>query len=197
MTVSAAEQYLLELINRARLDPQAEAARYGLSLNAGLTAGTISGTPVQVLTHNTELEQAAQGHSEWILETDTFSHTGAGGSDPGDRIVAAGYELTGSWTWRENLAWTGSTSEIDLVEAVEDHHEGLYRSAGHRENTFASDIREIGVAQVEGRFTHDGSTFNASALTLNFASSGTDNFITGVAYTDSDADDFYLSLIHI
>ena len=191
MTVSAAEQYLLELINRARLDPQAEAARYGLSLNAGLTAGTIAGAPVQVLTYNTELEQAAQGHSEWILETDTFSHTGAGGSDPGDRIVAAGYELTGSWTWRENLAWTGSTSEIDLVDAVEDHHEGLYRSASHRENTFASDIREIGVAQVEGRFTHDGSTFNASTLTLNFASSGTDNFITGVAYTDSDADDFY------
>jgi len=191
MTVSAAEQYLLELINRARLDPQAEAARYGLSLNSGLAAGTISGAPVQVLTHNTELEQAAQGHSEWILETDTFSHTGADGSDPGDRIVAAGYELTGSWTWRENLAWTGSTSEIDLVEAVEDHHEGLYRSAGHRENTFADDIREVGVAQVEGRFTHEGSTFNASALTLNFASTGTDNFITGVVYTDSDADDFY------
>lgn len=191
MTVSAAEQYLLELINRARLDPQAEAARYGLSLNAGLTAGTISGAPVQVLTHNTELEQSAQAHSEWMLETDTFSHDGVNGSDPGDRIEAAGYELHGSWTWRENLAWTGSTGEIDLADAVEDHHEGLYRSAGHRENTFASDIREIGVAQVEGRFTHEGSTFNASMLTLNFASTGSDNFITGVVYTDSDGDDFY------
>lgn len=191
MTVSAAEQYLLELINRARLDPQAEAARYGLSLNAGLAAGTISGAPVQVLTHNTDLERAAQGHAEWILETDTFTHTGADGSDPGDRIVAAGYELTGSWTWRENLAWTGTTGELDLVQAIEDHHEGLYRSEGHRENTFASDIREVGVAQVEGLFTQSGSTFNASALTLNFASTGTDHFITGVAYTDSDADDFY------
>ena len=191
MTVSAAEQYLLELINRARLDPQAEAARYGLSLNAGLAAGTISGTPVQVLAHNSALEQAAIDHSEWMLATNTFSHTGVDGSDPGDRIVAAGYELTGSWTWRENLAWTGSTGAIDLVAAVEDHHEGLYRSAGHRENTFAGDVREIGIGQVEGRFTHEGNTFNASMLTLNFAASGTDHFITGVVYTDDDGDDFY------
>lgn len=191
MSVSAAEQYLLELINRARLDPQAEAARFGLSLNAGLSAGTISGTPRQVLAHNTELEQAAIAHSNWMLETDTFSHTGENGSDPGDRIVEAGYELRGSWTWRENLAWTGSTGAIDLAQAVEDHHEGLYRSEGHRENTFASDIREIGVGQVAGSFTHEGSTFNASMLTLNFASSGTEYFITGVAYTDADGDDFY------
>jgi len=94
MTVSAAEQYLLELINRARLDPQAEAARYGVSLNTGLAAGTISGTPVQVLAHNTELERAAVDHSEWMLATNTFSHEGVGGSDPGDRIEAAGYEST-------------------------------------------------------------------------------------------------------
>lgn len=191
MTVSAAEQYLLELINRARLDPQAEAARYGLSLNAGLAAGTISGTPVQVLAHNTQLEQAAIDHSEWMLATDTFSHDGIGGTNPGDRIEAAGYELRGSWTWRENLAWTGSTGAIDLAQAVEDHHEGLYRSAGHRVNTFASDIREIGVGQVEGRFTHEGNTFNASMLTLNFASTGAEVFVTGVAYTDTDGDDFY------
>ncbi|MEO9863460.1 MAG: CAP domain-containing protein [Yoonia sp.] len=191
MTVSAAEQYLLELINRARLDPQAEAARFGLSLNAGLSAGTISGTPRQVLAFNTDLEQSALDHSAWMLDEDTFSHTGVNGSDPGDRIVDAGYTLTGSWTWRENLAWTGSTSAVNLEQAIEDHHEGLYRSAGHRENTFASDIREIGIAQVAGDFTQSGTTYNASMLTLNFASTGSDYFITGVAYTDSDGDDFY------
>jgi Ca2+-binding RTX toxin-like protein len=191
MTVSAAEQYLLELINRARLDPQAEAARYGVSLNTGLTAGTITGTPRQVLAFNTELEQSALDHSMWMLDEDTFSHTGEDGSDPGDRIVDAGYELTGSWTWRENLAWTGSTGTLDIEQAIEDHHEGLYLSSGHRENTFATDIREIGIAQVTGDFTESGTTYNASMLTLNFASTGTDYFITGVAYTDSDGDEFY------
>ncbi|MBB5723639.1 Ca2+-binding RTX toxin-like protein [Loktanella ponticola] len=191
MSVSAAEQYLLELINRARLDPLAEAARYGLDLNAGLDDGSISATPKQVLAHNTELESSALDHSKWMLDEDIFSHEGDAGSDPGDRIKAAGYELIGAWTWRENLAWTGSTGTLDLAAAIEDHHEGLYLSAGHRANTFATDTREIGVAQVSGRFTHDGSTFNASMLTLNFASSGADYFITGVVYTDSDNDDFY------
>ena len=32
MSLSAAEQYMLELINRARLDPIAEAQRYNLAL---------------------------------------------------------------------------------------------------------------------------------------------------------------------
>lgn len=36
MTISAAEQLLIELINRARLDPLAEAQRLGIDLNAGL-----------------------------------------------------------------------------------------------------------------------------------------------------------------
>ena len=191
MTVSAAEQYLLEMINRARLDPQAEAERYGLSLNAGLASGTISGAPVQVLAHNTDLERASIDHSQWMLDTNIFSHDGVNGTDPGDRIEAAGYELRGSWTWRENLAWTGTTGAVDLAEAVEEHHEGLYRSAGHRVNTFAGDIREIGIGQVEGQFTHQGSTFNASMLTLSFAASGPDFFVTGVAYTDTDGDEFY------
>lgn len=191
MAVSAAEQYHLELINRARLDPLAEAARYAVSLNSGLPAGTITGTAREVLAPNVVLEQAAIGHSVWMLETDTFAHEGAGASSPGDRIVAAGYELRGSWSWRENLAWSGTTGGLDLAAAIEGHHAGLYRSAGHRENTFATDIREVGVAQVAGVFTQNGTNFNASMLSLNFARSGSDHFITGVAYADTNGNDFY------
>ena len=53
MTLSAAEQYAIELINRARLDPAAEALRYGVALNAGLSAGTISNDALYVLAPNT------------------------------------------------------------------------------------------------------------------------------------------------
>lgn len=191
MALTAAEQYLLELINRARLDPQAEADRYGVSLNSGLSAGTIDGDSKQVLAHNSQLEQAAKAHGEWMLQSNTFSHTGANSSDPGDRIQDAGYEFSGSWTWRENLAWTGSTGNINLARAIEQHHEGLYRSAGHRANTFAEDIREVGVAQVSGKFSYQGSTFNASMLTEKFAKSGAEVYVTGVAYNDRDGDQFY------
>lgn len=191
MALTAAEQYLLELINRARLDPAAEALRYGLDLNADLDSGTISTAAKQVLAPNTQLESAAQTHSEWMLQEDVFSHTGRGGSNPGTRMADAGFDFSGRWSWRENLAWYGKTGALDLTDAIERHHEGLYRSEGHRVNTFGVEIREAGVAQVEGRFTNSGVTYNASMLTLNYAASGTDTFVTGVVYTDRDADAFY------
>lgn len=191
MTISAAEQYMIELINRARLNPEAEATRYNLPLNAGLPAGTIGSEALEVLAPDYQLEQAALDHSQWMLDNDTFSHTGAGNSDPGDRITAAGYDFTGSWSWRENLAWSGTTGALDTGAAIDGHHEGLYRSEGHRENTFGDNIREIGIAQVTGGFTDGGTTYNASMVTLNFARSGSDHFLTGVVYTDADNDGFY------
>lgn len=191
MAFTAAEQYLIELINRARLDPAAEAARYGLDLNANLESGTITTAAKQVLAPNTQLEASAQAHSEWMLEEDVFSHTGDGGSDPGARMADAGYDFTGRWSWRENLAWYGKTGTVDLAAAIDRHHEGLYRSEGHRVNTFAETIKEVGAAQVEGRFTNNGVTYNASMLSLNYAATGTDMFITGVVYNDDNGDAFY------
>ena len=191
MPLSVVEQYLLELINRARLDPLAEAERYGADLNEGLQAGTIDGEARQILAPNALLGQAAANHSTWMLQTDTFSHTGAGNSTPGARMESMGYSFTGTWTWRENLAWAGTTGSIDTAAAIEDHHEGLYLSAGHRANTFAEEIREIGIAQVEGDFSYQGTRYASSMLTENFASSGSALFISGVAYHDLDRDDFY------
>lgn len=73
------EQLFLELVNAARLDPEGEAARQGIALNDGLDSGTIPGTPVQPLAANANIQQAAAAHSQWMLDTDTFSHTGEGG----------------------------------------------------------------------------------------------------------------------
>ena len=191
MTMTAAEQYELELINRARLDPQAEAARYGISLNDGLAAGTINGEAKQVLAPNADLEAAAQGHSEWMLASDVFSHTGAGSSSAGTRIGAEGYAFTGSWGWAENLSAVLTTGAIDLEAAIEQHHSTLFLSAGHRSNTMNGQMREIGIAQVQGQFVQGGVTYNTAMLTENFAYSGTKVFVTGVVYDDTDADAFY------
>jgi hypothetical protein len=191
MALTAAEQFLLELINRARLDPAAEAARLGQDLNAGLSPGQIGTGAQEVLAHNSLLELAAQRHSTWMIDTDTFSHTGAGGSDPSNRMAAAGYVFAGAWRYGENLAMNGSTGSIDLNTAIIQHYEGLFHSDHHRANTLNAGFREIGLAQVEGRFAQGGNTFNAAVLTENFARSGPDMFVTGVAYTDRDNNDFY------
>lgn len=191
MTLTAGEQYLLELINRARLDPAGEAARYNLGLNDGLAPGTIGTQALQVLAPDAHLESAASAHSNWMLQTNQFSHAGQGGSSAGDRIAANGYRFEGSWGWRENLAWLGSTGQVNMADAIEQHHAGLYRSHSHRVNTFAPDMQEIGIGQVAGRFSQGGTTYNSSMLTENFAVSGSGAYVTGVAYRDADRDDFY------
>ena len=53
------EQYMLELINRARADPLAEAARLGVGLNEGLPPGRISPDAKQPLAANDMLNAAA------------------------------------------------------------------------------------------------------------------------------------------
>ena len=189
MALTAAEQYMLELINRARLDPLAEAARYGIDLNEGLAPGTLTGTARQVLAPDVQLEMAAQTHSEWMLQNDVFSHTGAGGSNAGTRIAQAGY--TDMRSWAENLSMRGTTGTLDLEEAIALQHESLFLSEGHRVNTLSGGLREIGIAQVAGQYTSGGTTYNTSMVTQNFGTAGADVFVTGVAYADHDQDAFY------
>jgi len=191
MTVTAAEQLLIEMINRARLDPAGEAALYGIDLNADLSPGTLTGAPRQALAPNALLHASSQAHSEWMLQENVFSHTGAGGSSVRDRIAEAGYTFIGSNSTGENLSYRGSTGPIDLNSLIVTQHEDLFRSPGHRVGMLVDRHKEVGIAQVEGVFTNGGNNFNASMLTENFASSGTTVFITGVTYTDRDGDDFY------
>ena len=63
--ISPASQLMIELINRARSDPGAEASRLGIDLNEGLAANTISDTEKQALAPNQDLVDAiaGQGHT--------------------------------------------------------------------------------------------------------------------------------------
>ena len=182
--LSPFEQYLLELINRARADPGAEAARLGISLNQGLAPGSIQDTAKQPLAANDLLNAAAADHSKWMLATNIFDHTGQGGSSAGDRIEAAGYA---NWrTWGENISYRGG-GNVQSVSVVEGHHDGLFRSAGHRRNLLNDNFTEIGLGQEYGRFNN----FNASMLTEKFASDRGDPFLLGVVFDDLDGDDFF------
>ncbi len=190
-TLTDGEQLMLELVNRARLDPLAEAARYGIGLNDGLDPGTIAATPKAPLAPNDLLRSASRTHSEWMLATDTFSHAGEGGSSPGDRMGDAGYVFSGSWTWGENISWRGTTGDVDVGAFVLAQHEGLFRSSGHRVNTLNDAFREVGVGSIIGVYTSSGTDLNAQMTTIGFAKSGTSIFVTGVLHDDADADGFY------
>ena len=188
MALSAAEQYLLELMNRARLDPQAECARFNIDINKDLAPGTLNTAVKQALAPNALLESAATRHSLWMLAQDVFSHTGASGSDPGSRIAAAGYQST---TWGENIAWYGATAAVTVESAVSTLNTNLFLSAVHRHNLLNGAFREIGLGAEAGGFVLGGVNYNSALVTQDFGSSSGTRYLTGVVYNDSNADDFY------
>jgi len=189
---TAQEVLVVELVNRARANPEAEATRYGIGLNDGITGTPLTATPKQPLAHNLFLIDAARTHSQWMLDADFFAHTGNNNSTPTDRMRAAGYVFAGSWGSGENIAWGGTTaSSINLTTYALNHHEGLFKSPGHRENILAANFRELGVGQKQGRFLSNGTNYLSSMLTQNFAISGSSYYLTGVVYNDSNNNNFY------
>lgn len=189
---TAQEVLIVEMINRARANPSAEASRYGIGLNDGISGTPISTAPKPPLAHNLFLIDSARAHSQWMLEEDIFDHTGVDGSSPGDRMEDAGYVFTGSWTWGENIAQGGTSgSTINLTDYAYSHHEGLFKSPDHRKNILSTGFREIGVGQKQGFYFADGTNWLSSMLTENFARSGSHYFLTGVVYNDTNNNDFY------
>jgi hypothetical protein len=92
-TPSDFEQYLLQLINRARANPAGEAASLGIDLNAGLPAGTISSAPLPPLAFNTDLIQSAQDYTTSLLGARILAgvNLGANGELGGSGTAADSY----------------------------------------------------------------------------------------------------------
>jgi hypothetical protein len=188
MPATALEQMILELVNRARLDPAAEAARYGIDLNEGVPAGdTISTASKQPLAMNETLLGTARAHSQDMIDRDYFAHDTPEGVDPFQRMTNAGYNFT---TAGENIAL--QTAPTITNQSTIDLHQFLFvdpdfPGRGHRVNILLGDYQEIGVGQVTGDF--QGS--NATMLTEDFGVRGSQQFLTGVSYADADHDNFY------
>ena len=195
------DTYLLELINRGRADPAAEAARWGIALNEGLAANTITTAAKQPLAFHPSLIYAAQGHSQWMLDHDTFSHTGAGGSSPMSRMQTAGYTFTAPAASGENISMDGTTGSYDPTQFTLDNHSALfvdsgYPGRGHRINMMDPEWREIGTGVKQGVYNDGGTNYNTVMVTEDFAYSAFAGglsmaYLCGVAYADTDTDDFY------
>ena len=208
-----AEQYMLELLNRTRLDPLGEVERnpkvadlnQGMDelraeyIRLGLTPPDYLTPEVrQPLAPNPLLKVAAHDHGQWMLDTNIFSHTGADDSLPRDRILATGY-AEGSFLRAsgENLAWDGLfPGPVDPDVSAGQHHDDLFESPSHRVGLLAGFFREAGIAQEVGTFTHPDDNgivrdWSASIAVHKFASRGDDLFLTGVAFDDADGDGFY------
>jgi hypothetical protein len=183
------EQLMLEYVNRMRANPAAEAARLGIGLNDGLPPGTISTSPKPPLAFQPALLASARSHSQWMLDFDTFSHTGVSGSQPENRMSKAGFVFSGSWSSGENIAWGGSTGTIDPIAETIARHDSLFKSPGHRTNLCSLSFNHVGLGIKSGIYKE----FNGLMATQNFARSGNyaQSLVLGVVFRDADGDGFY------
>jgi uncharacterized protein YkwD len=183
------EQLMLELVNRARANPAAEAARFGINLNQGLAPDTISATAKPPLAFQPSLILAARNHTQWMLATNIFDHTGVNNSTDRERMSDAGYVFSGSNSSGENIGWGGSSGAVEPISSTAERHEGLFRSESHRTNICGENYEEIGLGILTGVFQG----FNALVVTQNFASSDAlpDPRLLGVVFKDTNGNGAY------
>ncbi|MDG1894856.1 MAG: GEVED domain-containing protein [Fuerstiella sp.] len=191
-TFTPEEQLILELVNRARADPAAEAALQGIDLNQGLAPRTISTDAKQPLAPNNLLRTAADGHTADMFARGFFAHTSPapGSTTSSQRVTNAGYPWTRTG---ENLA-IQTYFALDRSLVTGQMHDALYSSSGHRVNFMNSQYFEVGMGVDFGSLTDTNNILgggvnaahSAGMTTQNFGTQASQPFVTGVVFTDAN-----------
>ncbi|MCT4372255.1 DUF4214 domain-containing protein [Yangia mangrovi] len=207
-TPTAFEQQMLEYINRARLDPTGEFdalisdAASGTGAQANITQALdyfgvdldlfkqqlAAYDPVAPLAWNSALADAADDHTQLMIDTKTQAHQIDDEPVLRDRVVAAGY--TG-WTrlnenvfaYAEDPLHSHAAFYIDWGVGTG----GMQSPAGHRNAILSSGVTEvgIGVAAASGGI-------GPYAMTQDFGTRADYQAqLLGVVIDDADGDDFY------
>jgi uncharacterized protein YkwD len=92
------------------------------------------------LTRSAILDKAADKFADDMVARQFFDHVSPGGGTFMDRIKAAGWTPSGSWTAGENIAW--GTGDLSTPASIVD---GWMHSAGHRANILNGAFTQIGI----------------------------------------------------
>jgi Ca2+-binding RTX toxin-like protein/uncharacterized protein YkwD len=203
------EQLMLELINEARLDPVGNAQRYisgygaqatsaDPDINAALNGFNVNGvaykaaldalTPKQALAWNDQLGDAADFHSQQMINNNDQEHV-FGGSNPQTRIEAAGYT---DWSAiAENIFYFSENPLHGHAGFMVDWGfgpNGMQSPPGHRNAIMNGNYREVGIGIVPKGNGQESTTENfADRFSLDGMV-----IITGVAFDDNVINnDFY------
>ena len=200
---TAEEQYMLELINRARASPAAEGLRLQATTDpdilgayayfhvdlAKVVADFASYPSRPPLAFNVNLIAAARGHSQDMAVHDFQGHTGSGGSSFTDRIATAGY-----------TGWNAAAENVYAYsDSVSYGHAGFnvdwgVPSLGHRMNIMnfsAADpvYTEIGIGIVSE--TSASTAVGPLVVTEDFGRRSGQLYVVGVVYQDQNHDALY------
>jgi len=191
------EQYMLEIIQRTRADPDAEAASFGIDLNEGLAPGTLSNAPREPFAFNFEVMKAARLHNDDLFANfDDLppDHRGSDGKDPTGRVAATQAVFVGGVA--ENNAWTSKSGTKVDAAAIHAMHKLLFKDftknfevvgRGHRKGLLTTTRNEVGIGIGGGNFGGR----QATICTQDFITSNTTH-IVGVVFDDVKVKDrFY------
>ena len=184
--LTAEEQYMLELVNRARLDPEAEEIRTGQPVDVELSTA-----PKQALAVDPILSAAADNHSADMLARDFFDHDNPDGDGPTERAQDEGWTGRGVW---ENISarWTSGSSISDEQAWLEASHWGLWESDGHQFGMLQPGHTVVGIGiDVGSEWDYPEYTAQTAMLVTEKFSNDGQTYLTGVVYDDGDGDDFY------
>lgn len=199
------EQYMLELINRARAnpteegirlmdteDPSVQAAYSYFNINKAATKQAFTTYPQRPpLAFHPALIQAARVHTADMVANNFQGHVGSNGSTLDQRYAAVGYVPQGQWgenvsaysnsVWYGhcglNVDW-GTQNQIDL---------------GHRSNIMnfkGAVYTEIGIGITKTSGGLQQGTVGPYVITQDFGIR-TVRYITGVVYNDKNGNGFY------
>ncbi len=120
----------LAMVNQVRSQPR--------------SCGTQAFSAAPALVWDARLEEAARVQSSYQMQISTMTHTGAGGSDGGQRITAAGF----MWNaWGENVGWNYPNATAML--------QGWVNSPGHCHNLMDPTFTQLGWSRVGAYDTMD------------------------------------------
>jgi len=197
------EQQMLEYINQARLNPEAEGIRLADSKDHDVLTSLnffqidrkrlkedfsdyISKPP---LAFNKNLIESARKHSLDMAKNGFQGHIGTDGSNTRYRINKSGYLLNGSWSLGENVfsyaksIFHGhSALNVDWGRPFLEHRKNIMEFNKNNDKFF----REIGIGIVSGN-----GRVGPLVVTENFATSSGNFFVLGVVYNDINKNFFY------
>ena len=124
-------------------------------------------------------------HSQWMSDNNQFDHN-EGTVTPGDRATAAGYPANAAGS--ENISSYFNGGATDLAGIVLLEHNQLFVDAGiagrgHRTGMLNPGVNEIGAGVVQGSTN--------TLVTENFGNARAGSFLTGIAYSDFNQNNFY------
>ncbi|MBN8249836.1 MAG: hypothetical protein J0L84_20635, partial [Verrucomicrobia bacterium] len=196
------EQQYVELVNRARANPQAEVERLltstdsdvrnalsffkvDLALARSQFADIRPAPPVSI---HPQLTAAARVHCNDMFQNEFQGHVGTDGSSVGTRVTRAGYRWNGVaenvFSYAQSVIHGHAGFEIDWGEG----EGGMQTPPGHRNTIHNKAFREIGVGVIQGSKGPVGPQLVVQEFAYHTALTP---FITGVVYYDLNGNQAY------